>query len=329
MKVNFKYALMAFAALAMVACGGDNKPEDPNKDNPDSEKEAELVLSETSKSIEVEETFDLTATVAAEFAVNKEDVVQLVPGNDGKSVKVTGVGEGSVIITATTKGGQSKTCVVKVAKKEDPNQPAGALKGSKVWPIILDGDAYTANEDKIVASFQPNGDAGNPDAGGDQFLYVWENTYAAGDGESMNSLGNFGYTSLTVVAGWAGMGYCLTEKGTGWEAAKALNDAIVANPDQYALHLAIKSADNAAHCFYFMGSEDTKFVLGSKSVYDGPVKADFTRDGAWHEFDIEMADYAAALAKADVTAGVNVFVALTEGTLGAMLNLDAVYFYKK
>mgnify|MGYP003300977340 CR=1 FL=1 len=67
---------------------------------PDPEKEAELALSETSKSIEVEETFDLTATVAAEFAVNKENVVQMVPANDGKSVKVTGVKEGEATITA-------------------------------------------------------------------------------------------------------------------------------------------------------------------------------------------------------------------------------------
>jgi hypothetical protein len=120
----------------------------------------------------------------------------------------------------------------------------------------------------------------------------------------------------------------LTDAGNGWEAAAALKEAIVANPDQYFLHLAIKSTDNYAHCFYMFGSEATKFVLGNHSVYDGPIKADFTRDGSWQEFDIPMSQYATALANTTCAAGVNVFVMLSEGVVGAKLNLDAVYFYK-
>ena len=42
-----------------------------------------------------------------------------------------------------------------------------------------------------------------------------------------------------------------------------------------------------------------------------------------------MSSYASALASAPVTAGVNVFVMLTEGVNGAKLQMDAVYFYKK
>lgn len=91
----------------------------------------------------------------------------------------------------------------------------------------------------------------------------------------------------------------------------------------------MKSTDNYSHCFYMFGSEATKFVIGSKSVYDGPVYKDFTRDGSWAEFDIPMSSYAAALANVTCAAGVNVFVVLTEGVQGAELNLDAVYFYKK
>lgn len=147
----------------------------------------------------------------------------------------------------------------------------------------------------------------------------------------MNFHGNSdGYTALTVTnLGWAGAGFCLTDKGEGWKAAEDLRAAIVADPDSYFLHLAMKATDNYAHCFYFMGSEATKFVLGPKSVYDGPIYADFERDGAWHEFDIPMASYASALADITCAAGVNVFVVLTEGVQGAQMNLDAVYFYKK
>ena len=147
----------------------------------------------------------------------------------------------------------------------------------------------------------------------------------------MNFHGNGdGYLSLVVGgAGWAGAGFCLTEAGNGWEAAEALRAAIVAAPDDYFLHLAIKSTDNFSHCFYLMGNEGTKFVLGTNGVYDGPIYKDFARDGSWQEFDIPMSSYASALATAPVVAGVNVFVMLTEGVSGALLNLDAVYFYKK
>ena len=186
----------------------------------------------------------------------------------------------------------------------------------------MDGATYAANESKIVASFQPN------DV--DQFLYVWENTYAGGNATGLNFAGNSeGYTALTVTAGWAGAGFCLTEAGTGWQTAEALRAAIVANPDEYFLHMAIKSTDNYSHCFYSFGNEATKFVLGPTAVYDGAIYANFTRDGSWQEFDIPMSTYAAALATTPCVAGVNVFVTLTEGVVGAQLNLDAVYFYKK
>ena len=316
MKAN-KFFAVALAALTLVgfdAC----KPTEPEKQD----QEATLVLDQNSVTLKVEETATITATVEATWVSSDAEVATVVPGNDGGlTALVTAVKEGSAVISATTKGGQTKTCVVKVEKGGD--DPQGAqLKGVQVWPIILDGTTYDANASKIVASFQPN------DV--DQFLYVWENTYEGSEATGLNFHGNGdGYTALSVTSlGWAGMGFCLTETGNGWEAAKSLNEAIVANPDKYFLHLAIKSTDNFAHCFYFMGSEATKFVLGSHSVYDGPIMADFARDGAWHEFDIPMSAYAQALANADVKAGVNVFVALTEGTQGAKLNLDAVYFYK-
>ena len=317
MKAN-KFFAVALAALTLVgfdAC----KPTEPEKQD----QEATLVLDQTSVTLKVEETATITATVEATWVSSDAEVATVVPGNDGGlTALVTAVKEGSAVISATTKGGQTKTCIVKVEKGGD--DPQGAqLKGVQVWPIILDGTTYEANASKIVASFQPN------DV--DQVLYVWDGTYEGSEATGLNFHGNGdGYTALSVTSlGWAGMGFCLTENGNGWEAAKSLNEAIVANPDDYYLHLAIKSTDNFAHCFYFMGSEATKFVLGSHSVYDGPVMTDFARDGAWHEFDIPMGAYAQALANADVKAGVNVFVALTEGTQGAKLNLDAVYFYKK
>ena len=45
------------------------------------------------------------------------------------------------------------------------------VKGTKIWPIVLDGTSADANASKIVADFRPD------DVG--RFLYIWENTYTA------------------------------------------------------------------------------------------------------------------------------------------------------
>ena len=281
MKANkfFAVALAALALVGMNACKDPNKPVDP-------EQEDALTLDQTSVQLKVGETATVKATVEATWTSSDAEVAT-VAGN-GKEAVITAVKEGSAVVSATTAGGQTKTCIVAV--KKGGSDPQGKqLKGSQVWPIILDGTTLEANQSKVVASFQPN------DV--DQFLYVWEGTYEGGEATGLNFHGNGdGYLSMSVTQGWAGAGFCLTDKGNGWEGAEALRAAIVANPDQYFLHMAIKSTDNYAHCFYMFGSEATKFVLGNHSVYDGPIKADFTRDGSWQEFDIPMSQYATALA---------------------------------
>ena len=322
MKANkiFAVALAALTLVGFNACNQNNS-EDP-------EQEKDLALDKTSVSLEVGGEETITATIAVDWESSNPDVATVTPANDGLSAKVVAVAEGSAVITAKSKGGQAKTCVVAVKKASD-EQGSAELKGSQVWPIILDGVTLEANKSKMVASFQPN------DV--DQFLYFWDQngvtTYNAGNATGMNFYGNSeGYTAMVVSnLGWAGAGFCLTANGDGWQAAEALRAAIVADPDNYFLHLAIKSTDNYSHCFYLLGSEATKFGLGAKNVYDAPASTlkNFTRDGSWAEFDIPMSSYAAALANTTCAAGVNVFVALTEGVEGAQLNLDAVYFYKK
>lgn len=320
MKANkiFAVALAALTLVGFNACKKGNNPDEPGK-------EGDLTLDKTSLNLEVDAEETITATIAVSFESSNPQVATVTPANDGKSAKVKAIAEGSAVITAKSQGGQVKTCIVAVKKKGGEGGETVQLKGSQVWPIALDGTTADANASKIVADFRPN------DV--DQFLYVWENgtVYEAGEGKGLNFHGNTdGYTALKVTnLGWAGAGFCLTENGNGWQAAEALRAAIVANPDQYFLHMAMKSTDNYSHCFYMFGSEATKFVIGSKSVYDGPVYKDFTRDGSWAEFDIPMSSYAAALANVTCAAGVNVFVVLTEGVQGAELNLDAVYFYKK
>ena len=307
MKTNKFFA----TALAVLALAGFTACDQPTPTEP-------LELTETSVTMKVGETHQLTANVAVESWTSSNEAVATVA--DGL---VTAVSAGNAIISATA-AGVTKTCVVLV--EADQTQGGGAtLKGSQFWPIAIDGTTADANASKIVGDFRPD------DVG--KFLYVWEGTYVANDNPTgLNFHGNTdGFTALTVAAGWSGCGYCLTEtdESKAWEAAEALRAAIVASPDDYYLHMALKSTDKASHCFYIFGSEATKFVIGSTAVYDGPLYEDFTRNGEWAEFDIPMSRFATALATTTCAAGVNVFVALTEGTAGAQLNLDAVYFYKK
>ncbi len=308
MKTNKFFA----TALAVLALAGFTACDQPTPTEP-------LELTETSVTLKVGETHQLTANVAVESWTSSNEAVATVA--DGL---VTAVSAGNAIISATA-AGVTKTCVVLV--EADQTQGGGAtLKGSQFWPIAIDGTTADANASKIVGDFRPD------DVG--KFLYVWDATYVANDNPTgLNFHGNTdGFTALTVsTLGWAGCGYCLTETDASkaWEAAEALRAAIVASPDDYYLHMALKSTDNASHCFYIFGSEATKFVIGPTAVYDGPLYEDFTRNGEWAEFDIPMSRFATALATTTCAAGVNVFVALTEGTAGAQLNLDAVYFYKK
>ncbi|MBO4666444.1 MAG: Ig domain-containing protein [Paludibacteraceae bacterium] len=320
MKAN-KFVAVALTALTLVGLNAcKDKDKEPSKEG----EETELALDQTSLTLEAGKTATLTATVEAPWESSDAEVATVK--GEGKTATVTAVKEGSAVITAKTAGGQAKTCVVKVtaAGGEGGGGTSSSVKGSQFWPIIMDGVTLEANKSKMVASFQPN------DV--DQFLYIWDQTYEGGTATGKNAMGNTeGYTALVVTSvGWAGCGFFLNDQSEGIKAAKALKDAIVAAPDDYFLHLAIKSTDKGNHCFYFLGVENgTKFVLGTTSVYDGPVLEDFARDGSWAEFDIPMSKYASALAQAAIGSDVNVFVALTEGVQGLQLNLDAVYFYKK
>ena len=240
MKANkiFAVALAALTLVGFNACNKQNNPDEPGK-------EGDLTLDKTSINLEVEEEETITATIAVSFESSNPQVATVTPANDGKSAKVKAIAEGSAVITAKSQGGQVKTCIVAVKKKGGEGGETVQLKGSQVWPIALDGTTADANASKIVADFRPN------DV--DQFLYVWQDgaVYEAGEGKGLNFHGNTdGYTALKVTnLGWAGAGFCLTADGNGWQAAEALRAAIVANPDQYFLHMAMKSTDNYSHCF--------------------------------------------------------------------------------
>jgi hypothetical protein len=319
MKAN-KFFAAAMAALALVgfsACNPQNQPTGGDA----------LELTETAIQMKVGETHQLQANVTVETWTSSNEAVATV--NAGL---VTAKAEGNAIISATAKG-VTKTCVVAVKKDGGQQGGEGAkISAKRIWPVVMDATTADANA-SIMA-----GDLRVDDV--ENHLYIWASgeTYAANEqATGKNYFGNNdGYIALTVMApaGWSGLGFCIN-KAESVTAIGTLKDAIAANPDKFFLHIGLKATTPGNHVFYFFGSEATKFTIGSghMTTADGedntPIEGDFERDGAWHGFDIPMANYASAIASAEVKAGINIFCALSGNAVGAQLNMDAIYFYEK
>lgn len=317
MKTN-KFFAAALAALTLVGFSACKSKEDDKT----------LELTESSVSMKVGETHQLVANITVE-EWNSSDPTKATVANG----LVTAIAEGNAIISATAKG-VTKTCIVSItAAGSNPggDNPGGdnpgttaSVKGSEVWPIIMDAVTYEANASKIKADFRVD-DTNN-------FLYIWASgeTYVAGDGAGKNFFGNNeGYVSLTVAApaGWSGCGFCLG--ATSAAAAEELRKAIVASPDDYYFHFAMKATTPGNHQFYTFNDATTSFAVGTATIEAGAVIGDFTRDGSWAEFDVPMSQFATALASLTFPANGNIFCALSGAQVGSQLNLDAVYFYKK
>lgn len=310
MKANKIFAA-AMAALALV---GFSSCKDKNDDN------KSLELTETSISMKVGETHQLVANVTVETWTTSEEKVATV---DNKGL-VTAVAEGTAIISATANG-QTKTCVVKVEKEGQGGGDTKSVKGSQIWPIVLDAVTAEANKSLIVGDLRTD-DTNN-------FLDVWAagETYVAGEGTGMNFFGNSeGYVALQVAPNmtWSGGGFRLGDASV--KVAEELRQAIVADPDNYYLHIGIKATTTGNHQFYTFGEDETSFAIGTGTIEKGTVIGDFTRDGAWYEFDVPMAQFANTLAKMTFPAKNTYILCMLSGAqAGSQLNLDAVYFYKK
>lgn len=308
MKANkiFAIALTALALVGFSSCNQETK---------------DLELTESSITMKVGETHQLVANVTVETWASSEETVATV---DDKGL-VTAVAEGTAIVSATANG-KTKTCVVKVGQGGSDKPESKEVKGSQIWPIILDATTYEICASKVVSDFRIDDTVNN--------LFVWPDgsSYNAGEGTGVNFFGNNeGYVSLVVVApaGWSGCGINIGAANI--DKLKALRDAIVASPDDFYLHLAMKATTEGNHQFYTFGDAVSSFAIGTATIEKGEVIGDFTRDGAWHEFDVPMAKFASAIAGIDIKDGEghDILSCLSGNKVGSQLNLDAVYFYKK
>ncbi|MBO4454243.1 MAG: starch-binding protein, partial [Paludibacteraceae bacterium] len=195
-------------------------------------------------------------------------------------------------------------------------------KNGDIWPIWLTGQAMAQAQaqNSLVYDFSNNSV--------DRNFYIWENTYTTSGDYGYNSYGEYQwYYTLTVGSdGWAGAGLSLRGSDA-LTAANQLRRAIVADPEHFYLHIAVKASDNYSHAFNIFDSEYTRFTLGRSGIYESPVYGNFQRDGQWHEFNIPLAQYAEALSSITLGENGNIFTVLSEGVQGATINLDAIYFY--
>ena len=314
MKANkiFAVALAALTLVGFNACKQKNGAES-------------LTLKPTSMTLKVGEQGTITANIAVEsWSSDKPAVATVAAG------VVTAVAEGTAIISATANG-ETKTCVVLVSN--GGGGETHTITAKRIWPIVLDQQTYDANTSIVAGDLRVNPAEGNN-------LYIWQagETYTAGAGGGKNYFGVVGennYISLVVAApaGWSGFGINLGNPAS-LTALQAVKAAVAANPDKMFLHLAIKSTNAGNHQFYLFGDAGkaaTSLTLGTAVIEGGSVLGDFTRDGEWHGFDVPLAQFATAIAGVTIpaTGAMDVFSVLSGNTVGAQLDLDAIYFYEK
>ncbi len=280
-----------------------------------------VTLDETTLSVAVNDSAELVATIQPTGA--KGDVTWTSSNTTIATVvngKVKGVKIGTANIVATV-GTFTATCAVTVTKEVIDFKKS--LNGTEYYPLILDGVTAVKLGTKIKADLRPDELT--------KFLYVWDNTFAPGTTSGPNFYGEVeGWTSLTVgTVGWSGGGFNINDN--------ALTDKLVAitnNPDNYYLHIGMKSKGNAIYVFGMDGQSNVKFAIGASAFNDNGTMiqplADFDRDGEWQQIEIPMSTLKAnGLLYSTGMGAKNILWFLAGGVAGTTMDMDAVFIYKK
>ena len=159
------------------------------------------------------------------------------------------------------------------------------------------------------------------------FLWIWNGTYTNVESQGVNSFGlDEPYNSYTVgSAGWSGLGYASQGQG---------KDLSMLDENGYYLHFAMKCDDIIKHTCHTVTVGASQFVIGNAT--DAPVMlGDYKRDGKWYNFDIPFSVISslsgipfAGEGGSNAFLG-NVIAFASGGDMGATLQFDNVFFYKK
>ncbi len=282
MKVN-QIFVIAMAALALVACKKDS----------DSNEEQKLSLDKTSLTVKVGEEKTINANIVAEFTADDAEVVELIPANEGKSVKVRGLKEGSTVVTAKA-GEKTATCTVTVTQTPGPTPGPDdvdyssfpQLQGSKYYTLFLQGGAQTYLGDKVLYYFGPNDHPDEAQGGkqqGSRWLYTWDNTFIGGTAVGTDPFdGAEGWTALQQITGgtWAGMGLCVAINDANNVSGENVTEDLAAlnalktnitNYDEWYLAVAMKnSVQGAAYEFKLIGSNMSGTESGAGTLIITP-----------------------------------------------------------
>ena len=311
--------LMAASVLMFAACGSD----DDNGGDPES-----VSLNRTTASVEVGKSIALVATATpAGATVTWESSNRAIATVSNGTV--TGVATGTAIITATV-GTQSAACIVTVVPAGtvvdlpviDPNAHP-TLQGTEYFVFALDATSRAELGSRIVADFAPDDMQ--------KFMYIWDETYAAGATSGLNFYGEpEEWTALTVTnIGWSGMGFAIDDFA---ELNKL--SAIMDNPSEYYFHIAMKSTDQASHLLLFDGTVGVGRVAVGGDFIDGATYPSFqsiTRDGEWNSIEVPMTYLLnqGLVYGSDNREGKNVFWTLSGVVPGTVLQFDAAFIYRK
>ncbi len=211
---------------------------------------------------------------------------------------------------------------------------ATVLEGGKVSSV-----EYIALDETSVKTFEAQGATctlAGPNGNGDgntQNLWVWENTFTAGDSSYPGVGLHFdGYASFTVgTVGWSGAGYNINSDGglntTVWNDETHFHLAYM-SPGTVCPSVGIIIADGGD-----IGSKPAKVSLGAAFTDEGaamPVVGPTPTD-EWQCIDITFADLKKLWPSFDYKAiekwQGNIMSFLCGGTTGQTIAFDAIYFY--
>lgn len=288
-----------------------------------------VTLNKLAVELEVDATEQLVATVqpeekAAELqweskntavaTVNASGLVTAVAAGTAEIRAFVGDVEASCQVTVKSQGGGGGEEIHHVS-----------LEGTDYFVFQMGGQAAEQIADRIVADFRPNDN--------DKNLWVWEGTYNAGETSGKNFYGEAeGWVALQVTSvGWSGCAYACDDLA---ELNKL--SAIMDAPEEYTLHLAMKSTDNASHLLFLDGTSGSgKVCIGSAAFVDNGTTyqpyTNFTRNGDWGEIEIPMSYLInqGLVYGNNNPKGLNVFGFLSGAQTGTMLQFDAAFIYKK
>ncbi|MDR3129751.1 MAG: Ig-like domain-containing protein [Tannerellaceae bacterium] len=225
---------------------------------------------------------------------------------------------GTTTITASY-GNYSASCLVTVTATEAIN----SLLGSNYFVVQLGEKALAQIKDKVVYDFRPNGTNNE--------LQVWSATFAGQAGTTVDSYGNSDNWVRMVVLdqGWSGSAYVTSLAGNELNLCRLYDER-----DKYFFHVALKSTQaESAYTFTFSdGADVAKIVIGNCPDGDDiSPRYDFVRDGKWHEINIPLSlpEFNALYESVITTSTVNVIAFSAGGTQGTVLDMDALFFYKR